>query len=110
MREVDLIARLARFGALVLVAYENDREDIDGAHVQDLALRSGVMVHEDRVTPCGEDCACAEYLDDGEAMCCALIPDALWTLVRVPGAVDAALEGVAPAVGADAGQREVHRG
>lgn len=73
---------LAKFGATVLVEYAQraDRGDIEGGGLQDDAVRCGVMDRVQRVTPCGDSCACAAYYGDGETATCYPVCD--WAHVK----------------------------
>lgn len=47
--------------ALVNIALEGS--DADGAHIQELAVKHGLLTPEQRTERCGEACSCAEYAD-----------------------------------------------
>lgn len=45
-------------------------EGLDGFELQELAAKYHVLKIEQRSTPCGEGCNCAEYFGDGETIDC----------------------------------------
>lgn len=63
---------LAQFAAAVLEAWPLG--DIDGGELQQLAVKHGLLVPEERFAPCAEEgCACAEYYapdEWGEGVTC----------------------------------------
>jgi hypothetical protein len=67
-----LAERLANFGACVSLQYHGggERGDVDGGWLQEAALTCGVLERQERTTPCGERCACAEYHGSGERVTC----------------------------------------
>jgi len=65
------VARLEDFAARLfdLVDWPGGG-DLDGFEFQDAAAGAGVLLPEERTTPCGENCNCAEYAGDGEVVTC----------------------------------------
>ncbi len=68
------------FGRAILKGWpEPACESMDGGEAQELGVRFGVLVGEERNEPCGEGCVCSEYYDD----------DRPWTCYRVWAGRDA---------------------
>lgn len=91
-READ--AKLAAYGLAVLRLwhYDEDRYDLDGGDVQEIAVQAGVVAAVRRATPCGEHCACAEVSQRGETVDCLVIaPDVLARLNDAARQANAAL-------------------
>ena len=66
--------RLAAFGLAVLEQHRDGCGDVDGAALQDLAERAGLLCRVQVAEPCGEACACVEY-DDFPQGCLRLAED-----------------------------------
>ncbi len=56
----DATSKLAAFGAAMLHAHRDGMSDIDGATVEEQALKCGVLEARQATEPCGDSCACAE--------------------------------------------------
>lgn len=52
--------RLRKFAQAIMEAWPMG--DIDGGHLQDMAVDHGLLRPETRYKPCGESCGCAEYV------------------------------------------------
>ena len=94
---VAQLVALHKLAAYGLACFEASREsfaDLDGAWLQDEAVRLGVL-EEVRVTePCGENCACVEY-DDFPQDCYRMTADCHQVRGRVE-AFDAKATGANP--------------
>jgi hypothetical protein len=47
-----------------------DPYSVDGADLQEIAFKHGVLTKESRKVPCGENCGCSEYVDEGDVVDC----------------------------------------
>ena len=76
------VEQLATFGARVLMQHHGDGErgDVDGGWLQETAVESGVMTKETKTVPCGERCACGDFVYHGETTEC--VPISNFALVR----------------------------
>lgn len=76
------VEQLATFGARVLMQHHGDGErgDVDGGWLQETAVESGVMTTETKTVPCGERCACSDFVYHGETTEC--VPISNFALVR----------------------------
>ena len=60
----------------------------DGGDLQDMAIKHGLLERTPNIVPCREDCACAEFYDEGQEADCYHRAKFLTT----PPAIDAAKE------------------
>lgn len=100
----DTLARLRAFAQAVLSGYLGGGDeigDIDGATLQELGARHGLLEPTTRTAICGEGCACADVAEGDEWIC--LKPTDVLTGAASP-APDALLAAPAPAVAADKGR------
>lgn len=54
-----------------------DIGDIDGFALQDIAESCGLLVKESKTVPCGDNCACAEVVDEGRTTDCMRVQPVL---------------------------------
>jgi len=45
-------------------------EGRDGFEMQEFGEKHGILIGEDRTTPCGESCNCSEFFGDDEIVTC----------------------------------------
>lgn len=43
---------------------------LEGDELQELGVKHGLLIPEERTVPCGEICTCAEYADEGDTLAC----------------------------------------
>ena len=53
--------------AFARAIFEAERGGWDGGDLQDLGVKTGVLVPEQRTESCGEQCACADFCGPDEA-------------------------------------------
>ncbi len=58
---VSMVAMRAFANAMIDIALEG--EDAYGSHIQELAVKHGLLKPEQRTERCGDVCSCAEYAD-----------------------------------------------
>lgn len=49
--------------------------ELDGGELQDMLVEAGILVPETVNEPCGENCACADYVFEFPTTCYRLAPD-----------------------------------
>lgn len=83
-QDVSPLFSLVDFALAVLRQWHGDGErgDIDGAHLQEMAVKAGVCREEQRTTPCGDLCPCGEFVGHGEVTECVPITSAVFALMR----------------------------
>lgn len=64
MEQSEQLEKLRAFAQDVMESWPIG--DLDGGELQDLALKHGLLMAETRHSPCGDNCSCSEYMDQGD--------------------------------------------